>query len=582
MKLLRIGSAALVAVALAGCESLSNLTDLQVENQNAPDRERALVNPGDIESLIAGSWSTMWNVLADAYPNMALGTIADEWTVSWGNYDMRALSSEPRTPFDNSPSYRFSQHAADAWYDAYSGLSSVYDGLIAINTDATGALCDVAGKGINCDRVQAFAKFIQGVGHGYLALFYDSAFVFDETVDLENDVLALQGYRDVWTAARGYLEQAATLSAGKTWSIPASWMGAAGGSGLTADQLARLSRSFLARWIPQVARNPAERAAADWAAVISNVDNGITTDFSVQSDGFGEWWSGLHLFNYWNRVDNSWSRADYKTIGQYDTSGNYRAWLAADLSARNDTPLLTPDRRIHGSGGPGDRGKDFDNFGASPFPPARGTYHYSLYGGIRFSAVGENGMVGPQVYMRPAELQLYKAEGLLRTGNVAAAVAIINQTRVGRGEMAPVTTAMPTKEIMDALIYERRIESWGYSPSGYFNRRGDGPLSPTKGPAPAPEGTHPWLNAANHHQGLVEGTPLHFAPPGQELEILQKPIYTYGGVGNEGPKSAVAPSAGVEGAGTRAPAALVYRSPEERTARAERMSTLNQLVLYHQ
>jgi hypothetical protein len=57
----------------------------------------------------------------------------------------------------------------------------------------------------------------------------------------------------------------------------------------------------------------------------------------------------------------------------------------------------------------------------------------------------------------------------------------------------------------------------------------------------------------------VEGTPLHFAPPGKELEILSLPIYTYGGVGQEGTAlSVVAGSAPAVG-GTQVPASQVYQ-----------------------
>ena len=62
---------------------------------------------------------------------------------------------------------------------------------------------------------------------------------------------------------------------------------------------------------------------------------------------------------------------------------------------------------------------------------------------------------------------------------------------------------------------------------------------------------------------MVEGTPLHFAVPGKELEILQKLLYTYGGVGNEGGTlaPAAAPAAGLI-ASRRLPARLVYELRE--------------------
>jgi hypothetical protein len=155
-------------------------------------------------------------------------------------------------------------------------------------------------------------------------------------------------------------------------------------------------------------------------------------------------------------------------------------------------------------------------------------------------------------------------------------VDIINSTRVTKGQLSALTTGSSFNEVYDALIYERRIEAWGYcSGCSYFNRRGEGGLSATAGPGP--EGAHTWVAAQNHHWGMVEGTPLHFAPPGKELEVLEKPIYTYGGVGSEGPTTA--PAAYRPGGGTRVPAKLVYIPPEQREKRVS-PSRMTSLVRY--
>jgi hypothetical protein len=126
--------------------------------------------------------------------------------------------------------------------------------------------------------------------------------------------------------------------------------------------------------------------------------------------------------------------------------------------------------------------------------------------------------------------------------NQGGAATIINNTRVTRGGLDPVADG--DADIMQQLMYEYLIENFFVCPGcAYFNRRGWGP--------PA--------NTQTHHWGLVEGTPLHFAMPGVEMEILQKMNYTYGGVGNEG--SSLGPSAargmGSPGA-TMAPARFVY------------------------
>jgi len=108
----------------------------------------------------------------------------------------------------------------------------------------------------------------------------------------------------------------------------------------------------------------------------------------------------------------------------------------------------------------------------------------------------------------------YEAE--IRLGNPAAAAALINKTRVGNGELPPVTAAgvppgpgcVPKRydgacgSLFDALMYEKRIETYGTA-IAYFDLRGWG--------------------------CLLEGTPTQLPPPGRQLDLLGKVNYTYGG-----------------------------------------------------
>jgi hypothetical protein len=230
--------------------------------------------------------------------------------------------------------------------------------------------------------------------------------------------------------------------------------------------------------------------------VIAHVDQGIQADVVIEGV-FDLWWDALKYYG----PRSNWTRADYKTIGWLDTSGNFTTWLATPLADRNDVELSTPDARI-----------------------------------MAYVATRE----GPITHMTTVEMQLIKAEGMLRTaGPSPAVVGIINATRVGNGQLAPATTGESQSDMMDKLIYEKRIE--GFLLCGgcaFFDRRGFGPLAPT-GPA--------------FHQGLVEGTPLHFPIPGQELERLGLPYYTFGGIGTE-----MAEGAAVQHVG-RVAASDIYR-----------------------
>jgi hypothetical protein len=544
MKRFRIAANALLMVGLAACSGLSDLTELEVTNENAPDRERVLAQATDIEGVIGGALLVWWEGVEYTEPAWALSTAADEGTMSWGNFGMQQLSSEPRVAWPNDPSFTYNEMTEDPWYATYGALSSVYDGLTSIAANAEAA------DEIDVDRARAWAKVVQGMAHGFLALMFDSAFVFDENVDLETDILELKPYPDVAAAAVAELEEAISIASGASFTLPNEWFD---GNPMTSAQLARFANSYIARLMSQMARTPAERAAADWTKIIGHVNAGITSDVSAQGTGsFERYFKALEWYGY--QVSNTtWARADYKTIGWLDTSGNFADWLDTPLSQRNDVLITTPDRRVQGAAGPQANGTDFVYMGPSRFPAARGTYHYSFYGGSRFASYAQGAATIPARWMTTVEMQLIKAEGLLRTGGAAAlpeVVSIINNTRVNRGQLPAATIA--DGDLMDKLIYEKRIE--GYLLCGgcaYFDRRGFGPPAPT-GPA--------------YHQGPVEGTPAHFPPPGLELNVLQKPMYTYGGVGNEGGtlQPSGAPGLGFTSSGTRAPAALVYRSADAR------------------
>ena len=92
-----VGMALLLMVSFAGC------VDLTVDNNNSPNRDQVLAAPADVENLIAGSFRDWFRGCCDDDNQIPVSGMADEWSVSWGNYDVRVLSSEPRVAYDNSP-----------------------------------------------------------------------------------------------------------------------------------------------------------------------------------------------------------------------------------------------------------------------------------------------------------------------------------------------------------------------------------------------------------------------------------------------------------------------------------------------
>ena len=185
---------------------------------------------------------------------------------------------------------------------------------------------------------------------------------------------------------------------------------------------------------------------------------------------------------------------------------------------------MTSDRRINGDpNDPSVDGSDFQYQGNNgPFPAARGTYHYSSHNHKRYQNYVSDKLNGPMPHMILTEMDMYKAEGLLRTGGSRDVVAdLINKTRVSRGMLNPAAGSDAAGSSTDAqshldsaslwakLKHERRIETFQTAAGlAYYDDRGLG--------------------------DLVTGTPIHFPVPGRELETLGLQDYTFGGVGGDG------------------------------------------------
>ncbi len=510
---------AILTITIVGCQ------DLSVENNNAPDRTVAFAQPGDVTNLVKGTFADYWGSIQYCGNGpLMFSTIADENSSSWANWGMRDMSSEPRIAWDNSSTYSRASSTSFPWFDNYRGISNTNDALQAIARAEAEESVDnniFTREGHDTARMKAFAKMNQGLMHGSLSLIFDQAFIVDENVDLENDELELNPYMQVNQAAIQMLEEARAIAQSNSFSFTAAedWIW---GLDVTSDDLVKLINSFIARLQIQVARNETERAAVNWSNVISLVDAGITQDFSPigDDDGAVEW----DCLKFYGQDGRTWSRADYRTIGPADESGGYTDWLSKPLRDRLVFDIITSDRRIVGDpNDPTVDGSDFQYQGNNgPFPPARGTYHYSSHNHMRYQYYNTAEGNGAMPHMIVAEMDMYKAEGLLRTGGSTMVVAdLINKTRVERGMLNPASGSDPAGTSKDAqshldsaslwakLKHERRIETFQTAAGlPYYDDRGLG--------------------------DLVSGTPIHFPIPGSELETLGLQSYTFGGVGGTG------------------------------------------------
>ena len=506
-------AAAALAVVLvfSGCQDESFL---DTTNINQPDESRALGSPSDVESLVKGA-AVSYFAAHDYGGYEHLLVSSDVMTCSWGNALMKESSSEPRVALPNTTSHSYSYAIENNWYRMYRSISSANDGLRAIE----GGM-QIGDDGANNPRVKAFAKLIQGMGHGLLACFYDKAFIFDETVDLNTDVLELKPYTEVMAAAIAQLEEAASIATANSFTMDGWWNGLTH----TNEDLAKIAHSFAARYLAQVARNPGERAAVDWSKVITHVSGGITESLSPHGDGYNNWIHSGQEFH--NDRGRSWARMDYKFIGGADASDGYKDWLATDVQSRTEFFMDISDKRVtagEDSDGDGleDEGLYAGARGPSPFRANRGTYHFSRYSFHRYEDFAGGGYVAPIPILTAAEMDFLHAEALLHQGKGDEAAAIIDKYHADLGGypssvgtaagsisdvMGPIDGPVSPGSLWSILKYNKMMEI-ALTGAGveFYDVRGWG--------------------------DLTAGTAIHHPVPAKELGVLQKELYTFGGSG---------------------------------------------------
>lgn len=506
---------------IAGAAVLAGCQDLAVTNPNRADRDRATKQATSVETFVSSSFRNWWPTAHDNYPSWALSTIANDVTSGFADYGQLEISAEPRAGWNNSPVNARRNVNQEPWRNLYATISTVNDALIA--TDAGLVIGDAA----QTARARAVAKFVQGISHGTLGMMFDQAFIVDEKLALDTVTApAFHPYPAVVAAAVSQLDEAAAIASAHNFTLPASsWLY----MNMTSTEVARLANSFSARILASGARTREERQAVDWNDVIRRIDAGVRTDFApaAQPEVLEDNWKRLVARLRTVGRPSDYGRPSYWTLGPADSTDGFKNWAAKPVAQRVAFQMRTRDRRIQGPLGPTDPGKYFVYNQNDIFAAARGSYRYSHYAYTRWGT-GTSWTSGPQPALTVTEMDLLKAEALIRVGRAAEAVPLINKTRVANGQLPPVTIDGPPNEagcvprklngscgsLWDALRYEKRIELYGVDGTlAFFDARG-------------------W-------QTMPENSIIHFPVPGSELETLRLPNYTFGGPGAQG--SAPAP-----------------------------------------
>src|SRR5690348_12741457 len=435
---------------------------LEVTNPNSGDTKRVLGTPDDAEKLL-GSYYKRWHQglygCADPAPPGTLEGMAN--IMAFQNFS--SLNNEcqnSRYPFSGATNSNAPGNTCDG---DNKGPYFVENEVARV---ASNFLTNVQ-NGLNMgsqareSRDKAFAEMLRGLSLGYLALIYDSSAVMAVGI-AGDDPGKLVGYQQVADSAYAAFQRAIDLAnapatGANGFPIPVDWIPTP--TALSAPEFVKLARSYRALIKSDVARTPAERAAADWDAIIADAQNGITADhLKVTNTTTGPGGGWINIYD----GGNLWHQMSPFIIGMADASGAYEKWLqtaVADRGAGNiGFFMTTPDLRF--PQGDTRAAQQADQVIQSCEVPGGITNHsckryftnrpsgsdgfagtgwgWSNYDFNRFhwwvtkgdGGVGRNGTI---VFFPKAVLDMIQAEGLIRKGQFAAAGALINASRTQHG-----------------------------------------------------------------------------------------------------------------------------------------------------
>jgi hypothetical protein len=524
---------------------------MDVTNPNDPNRESVLNSPSDVQALVSATFRTFFSTSEGDDVTIPMSTMADEFSTAFFDFGGLELSQEPRATFN--PRTPNSNHSA-VWQDYYRIIAGINTAFRAI--DAGDLTVREGGQDVTM-RLRTFGKFMQGLAHGQVALSFDRGYVSSEGIDFElltfeeaRDLI--RPYAEVRDTAIAQLNEAIRLAQANTFTLPSTVGDWFPGISMTNQQLARLAHTYIARLMAYTPRTAAERAAVNWAQVISHIDQGITSDFAPVAT------PGVMNSIYKNRASrqrtttpSDFMRVDYMIVGPADQSENFRTWYNNALNDRAPVRITAGDRRIDGiatwnratsswNGTPPPNCSNVPSPSAASRPVAscglymgfhdevaffnlgRGIYLRSFYFYHRWGR-GTQWESGPLPIVSVTEMDLLKAEALIRLNRASEAIPLINKTRVANGQLPAVTidgapgtapNCVPRRisgacgNLWDALRYEKRIETLGLTGGlPFYDGRGWGTL--------------------------VQNTMIHFPMPVVDIELLlgADQIYTFGGGG---------------------------------------------------
>lgn len=572
---------AVAGVVLAGVAA--GCRDLAVVNSNAPERERAFSDPATIVSAASGTVKTYFNMRNDYDPAFTINNVGDAgYTASWNNFNMRYYGSYgptggsncvDRCAWVNSTATQLGFQVTPYWYGSYSVLSSANDALFALRVAPV-----KPDLGLDEAKTEVIAQMTQAMALAWIALNYDQGFIVLEDSDLLT--LVVESREAIRDKAIELFDKGVDLAHASAFTTNASWFGI-GGPTYTNLQLAKAMRTMQAELLAHFPRNAEENAQVNWAKVLEYAGKGVSStvdgagfDFNAYVDETFTFFSG---FQQWGN-DYGTVRVDTRVARLLSTTqldpwpGGAGSPVPQDAAGNPIGGLYGVDKRLGdgcfdaGTGQPdllghGEcvetalSGTDYAWASDAIMNPARGQYHQSNIFYIRNHCVAI-GMpdcpsgAGLLPIVNQTLNDLLWAEALLRTGgSKAQAATLINNSRVTRGGLPPVTAATSDDDIKKALVYEQDVELLQLAGTQYFNRR-----RLSKSTSSGATGTNMYTADLKHHLMDPEGpwvlnplwkdAPRQMPIPAKDLALLLMEIYSFGGPDDPGGIGA-SPSANV-------------------------------------
>jgi starch-binding outer membrane protein, SusD/RagB family len=483
-------------VGVAAALFVSGCNNLDVTNPNNPDIARALASPDDVKAL-AQSTVHSWYMATVSAENPANGDVApfhfgsvtsDVTTANYGNFGMRYNNLEPRIAYENKSSGGDRFVTELPWDRQYATIGATNDVLRALKNGLSLGTAD------DTEKYKEEAQFSQAASYTYLAMEFDRAFVVTE----DNDPTSkpeLVPYTAVRDSTIRMWETLIAATAAHNYTYAVTDLPMPDGA-LNSARINRIANTMAAMVLAYTPRIPSQSAAVNWAKVAAFADKGIGTGsagapFNVVVQGDGQtWWSYIAAYG----DDWGWIRMDHRVINRMNPA------VPAKFNGTIPPQGSSSDARYT---------TDFKYKTPPIGDPARGIYMQSVFYHSRYedhSFESPNAAATAVPYMLAAESDLIRAEALIRSGgSLVTAAALINNTRVTRGNLTPATGAEGTAALLSMISYERDIELTNTSGTTLYWRR------------------------VVTDQPMQAGTVCQLPIPAKELETLALPLYTFGG-----------------------------------------------------